>query len=281
MIKIFQKIWDEFIYGGHLVAFGSVGIALCYSVISENSISIKLLVGVYLITYIIHLLDRYNDIYKETSNERKKHFENYKGKIQFIIIISLVLLAYVFWDRGLFMVGLSLFMLLIGILYGIFFKGITSRIIGFKSYYTAFAFASIVIFSTFYYNSAYDLTMLLVFLFFSLRWFCNTIFCDIKDIEADKKEKLLTFAIVYGKEKLYKIIMICNLFSSILVLMSVYFKFLPIYSILLSLVPIYSLIYLNKSRSENADYQHFANVWADGESVFWMSLTLLGVIIWK
>jgi len=280
MQKVLKKIWNEFIYGGHLVAFGSLSIALCYSLISKNGVSIRLLIGVYLITYIIHLLDRYNDIKTESSEGRKKHFENYKGKITLILTMCLLLLVAVFYHKGLIIELLSLIMLSIGILYGLIFKKITRYILGFKSYYTALAFASIALFSAYYYNSKIDILAIYIFSFFAFRWFGNTIFCDLKDIRQDSLEGLKTFTVSLGKRVLVIIITLSNIASIIVLFVGYYNLILPQCVLLLSLSCIYSITYIIKSYKNSANYQYLANVWADGESVVWLLLVLFGRLIW-
>ncbi len=280
MRMVFKKIWDEFVYGGHLVAFGSFSIALCYSIIDANEISIKLLIGVYLITYIIHLLDRYNDIATDSSFERKKHFEKYQGKLTGILLICFLALIAVFWSKGLAVVFISIIMLLAGILYGVFIKKITCYITGFKSYYTALAFSSIVLFSSYYYHSKIDAVAICMFLFFTLRWFGNTIFCDLKDVRQDSLESLKTFAVRYGKKVLVIIIVLSNILSIGVLLYGYYNLILPKNALLLSFSLIYVLFYIIKSYRKNVNYQYLANVWADGESFFWLILIVIGRAIW-
>lgn len=280
MQKTLKNITGEFIHGGHLVALGSVIIVVCYVIIRQLPFSLLLLIGIYLITYIIHLLDRYSDIKKESSPERVAHYKGYEGKIKVIIAISLLGLIAVFVNRGLTMVIISILLLSLGLFYGVFFKKITKYIIGFKSYYTSLAFASVIIFATYYYGARFDLTMLLVYLFFALRWFCNTTFCDVKDIDQDRLEGLKTFAVTFNKKTLYKFFYFMNMVSIIPLIYGVYLGVLPGYSLFLSLSVLYCFYYLFLSKKEGANFQKLSNVWADGESAAWLVLIIFGRFLW-
>ena len=280
MSKTLKKIWEEFVYGGHLVASGSVIIVICYGVIRRLPFNLLLIIGVYLITYLIHLFDRYNDIKKESSAERISHFKSYEGKIKAIIVISLLGLIAIFMNRGLTMIIIAILLLSLGFAYGVFFKKITKFIIGFKSYYTSLAFASVIIFATYYYNAKFDLTMLLIYLFFVLRWFCNTTFCDIKDIDQDRLEGLKTFAATFNKKLLYKFFYSINILSIVPLVYGVYLGVLPGYSLFLSLSLLYCFYYLFLSKKENANFQKLSNVWADGESAVWLLLIVFGRFLW-
>lgn len=280
MQKTLKNIWEEFIHGGHLVALGSVIIVICYAIIRQLPISLSLIIGIYLITYIIHLLDRYGDIKKESSPERISHYKNYEGRIKVITTISLLGLIAVFANRGLVMVLISFLLLSLGLFYGVFFKKITKYVVGFKSYYTSLAFASVIIFAAYYYNAKFDLALLFIYLFFALRWFCDTTFCDIKDIEQDKREGLKTFAATFDKKLLYKFFYTVNLISIIPLVYGVYLGVLPGYSLSLSLSALYCFYYLFLSKKENANFQKLSNVWADGEPAVWLLLIIFGRFLW-
>lgn len=280
MERVLKTIWNEFIHGGHLVALGSVIIVLAYIIIRQLPPSWLLIIGIYLIIYIIHLLDRYNDLKNESSVGRVSHYRNYKGKIIFIAILSFLSIIAVFANKGLVMVIIAILLLLLGLIYGIFFKKITRYIIGFKSYYTALAFASVIIFTTYYYHLKFDSVMLYIYFFFTLRWFCNTTFCDIKDIKQDRLEGLKTFAVSFEKKTLYRFFYLVNIVSLFPLLCGVYLGVLPAYSLILGLSALYYFYYLSLSRKEGVDFQKLANVWADGESIVWLVLIVIGRFLW-
>ncbi len=278
--KILTGIWDEFVYGGHLISLGPTIIAYIYMKISNYSISWKLLLGIYLITFLVHLIDRYIDIKNDSSATRSAYYIKMEKVLPYILILSVIALVVVLTGSFVMQV-FALFVIMMGVFYTIFFKRLTRYILGFKSYYTASIFAGSVIFTAFYYNDyRFNLSLILIYLFFFLRWFSDTIFCDIKDIAKDKTDKLKTFAVEFSKNKLYIFLYVIDILSVLPIFIGVFFDYLPKYLLFLTTVPLYSYYYLILSRRPNADYQKLANVWADGESIVWIVAFVIGGLIW-
>jgi len=278
-MKLLKLVFHEFIHGGHLVAAGPTIIILVFIVITGSKVPWELIGGVYLITYIVHLFDRYFDIKNDSCEHRKAHFEKYKNSIPTILITAIILLILLIIQSGIITLLFALLLIFSGIAYSIFLKNLTRYIIGFKSYFTAAIFASVVFFAAFSASSPIDEKTILIFIFFFIRWFANTIFCDIKDIAQDSGHGLKTFAIVFGKNK-YGFFSSVNIISSFPIIFGVMRGALPIYSLLLLTTIPYYFYYLKLSRKEDANFQKLSNMWADGESIIWLLAMLIGVSIW-
>lgn len=280
MPNVLKTIWDEFIYGGHLVALGPTIISYSYMQIKNLEVAWFLLIGIYLITYIIHLIDRYFDIKNDSSTERFQHYKKYQGKIWWMLSVSLVLLTAVIVRGGISILLFSIFLIILGALYSLFFKKCTIYITGFKSFYTALAFSSVVFLCSYYYKMSVDITTIFIYLFFASRWFSNTTFCDLKDIKQDRDEKLKTFAIVLSPKHLYLFYYFTGIISFLILFLGIFFRFLPFFSVTLIIPIIYYFYYLSLSKKANANYQNLANVWADGESIVWLIAIILGANLW-
>lgn len=280
MKKALKYVCNEFIFGGHLVALGPTVISFSVMRLKSLEISWPLLFSVYLVTYIIHLLDRYFDIATDSSPERKQHFERYYNKIFYPLTISLILLVASIIHGGYTALLIALFLVVVGILYSLLFKNLTRYIIGFKSFYTAIAFSSVALFSAFFYDLPIDNSIWLIFAFFTTRWFANTIFCDIKDNSEDSKLGLKTFSLVFGKPSLGALIIFVGLISIGILLYGTSQNILPAGFSVLGISVLYNFYYLQKARRPGADFQNIANVWADGESIIWLLAILIGASTW-
>jgi 4-hydroxybenzoate polyprenyltransferase len=278
--NILKTIWGELVYGGHLISLAPTSVSYIYMKVNGYPISWELLLGVYLITYIVHHIDRFIDIKNDSSPDRTEYYSRTKKLQPFVIAMASIVLVFLMLD-SLVMTLFALFVVIAGVLYTLIFKNLTRYILGFKSYYTAIVFAAATIFTAFYYKD-YEITpvLVLIYVFFFLRWFSNTVFCDLKDVEEDKKYHLKTFASQLGRKQFYTLLNAINMASTIPLILGVILGYLPIYTLVLLLTMVYSLFYFHLSKKPKADYQKLSNVWADGESLVWLVSITVGVLLW-
>lgn len=78
----------------------------------------------------------------------------------------------------------------------------------------------------------------------------SAMFFDIKDISSDKEERLKTFAVVWGKERTIRALIILNLLSAVPLIIGVYLDILPWFSLALLLTLPYTFYYLNQTRKK-------------------------------
>ena len=273
-------IWNEFIYGGHLLALGPTIIVLTSLVILKLPISPALLLEAYLITFIVYFFDRYSDLDKESSNVRIKHFNSYKKLIPFVLLVVVFVVFVLMRQSGAAILLYSALLLVSGFGYSLIFKRVTILVTGFKSFYVATVFASVIFFITLFYSRPVDSAILLLFAFFFMRWFINTTFCDIKDKTQDEKEGYKTYAVAMDDSRFYNFLSALNWLSIIPVLVGIYFGLLPLYSCLIVFVVPYFYLCMKLSRRQNYDVQVVTNEWADGESLLWLVLIIVGSKIW-
>jgi 4-hydroxybenzoate polyprenyltransferase len=166
----------------------------------------------------------------------------------------------------------------LGIIYSIFLKDVTKRILGFKDIMTALPYALLVIFMALFYSAPITFAVVLVTIFYFIRMFINTTFFDIKDIKSDKNTGLRTLPVILGKENTRLFLLILNFLSAIPILVGIYQKVLPLYSVALLVTIIYALSYLNK-RKLFTNQTTLYNVVVDGEFIFWLPYLLIGKIL--
>lgn len=280
MTRIFKSIWSEFIYGGHLLALGPTIIVFVCLKLLDLPVVFSLLVEVYLITFIVYFFDRYSDLDKESSFVRIQRFNSYKKLVPFILLVISFIVYAIMREKGIIVLLFAFLLLALGFGYSLVFKKATKYIVGFKSFYVALVFSSVSFFVTIYYTYPLNWSILLLFLFFLIRWFANTTFCDIKDRDQDEKTGLKTYAVVLSTQAFYNFLSIINFISITPIIIGIYFGFLPIYAIFLFFVVPYFEYCLILAKKNNYDIQKVTNEWADGEALLWLFLILIGGKLW-
>jgi len=273
-------ILDEFIYGGHLAALSVTAIALSAIMLLNIMIKWEFLLIVYLLTLCVYSYNYHKELEIDSLNNlsRSNHLKKYYKFFPLILIIYitafLAVLLYFGNVESLIFGGL---LLSAGLLYTYKFKKLTRKIIGFKNYYTSFSISSLAIFTSIYYcTQIINWVLLLIFMLLFLRLMINTSFCDIKDMNADKKDNLLTFPIVIGKEKLITLLHLLNIISIIPIFIGVYMNLLPLFSLFLLVTTVYSSYYLLKTKNKTTNIQSISTALVDGEFILWPFLLFLG-----
>ena len=280
--KILKFVWNEFIYGGHLLSLGASSILCSGAIIFNKKVSIPLLIVGYTMAQIVYFYNHYKEIKKDflTNSERVKHLE--KTKNYFLIICILYCLFFIIsliYLNNLKAILIVLLIIFGGLLFTDFFKNFTKKITGFKNFYVAFFWALLIILAGVFYNIPFDLSLFLLFSFVFLRWLVNTTFFDIKDIESDIKENLKTIPILLGKAKTLNYLHIINIFSFLLIIISIYKNILPLFSLSLLVFYFYSFYYLQRAKNERIDVHNLSYIMVDGEYLFWPFILLFGKLI--
>lgn len=282
--EILRSIWSEFVYGGHLLSFGTVSIVCTVAILLNIKITWDFLVIVYLGTISCCLYGRYKNFDKDilTNPERCQYFKKYVKKIPLIIFCFIVInIGILLYFNKISVLLFAISLILLSFLYDIFLKKITKRIIGFKNFFVSLLFTLWIIFLIFYYSLPLTLSVILILIFFYLRFFIGTSFSDIKDIESDKEEGLLTLASVLGERNLINILSTINCLVAIPIIIGAYFHLLPLYSLALLLSIPYSFYYFEKLKDRKISAAYLYNIVVDGELIMWSIFILIGkIVLW-
>lgn len=283
--EVSKIIWKEFIYGGHLQSLGTISIILFSAILLNIKISLDILLISYLSFYPIYLFDRYKGINIDyiTNPHRTEYLKNYINQTPLILffVIFVLFLSLIYFSNfygSVFVLSL----LTLGLLYSLFFKRITEKILLFKDFYVSSFFAVLVFFPVIYYSLPLSIglliSLLLLFMFVFLKGIMMQIFLDIKDIESDKQERLLTLAVVLGKNKtidLLKIFSILSIFP--ILILAVYFSnFSKPILMLLFTVP-FDFYCFNLAKRDN----YYGYLLMSGIFISWPILILIGKAIWS
>lgn len=274
-----KKIWDDFVYGGHLVAVGDVSAMYVFSLILGIDITWPFLLVVYLGVMAINYFNRYKEFDQDvlTSPERSKELSKYKKFIPLVVVFSLLIMVLLVSQTAsqnalLFMI----FLFLLGIFYTVFLKRLTRKITGFKNFMTTLPYAFLVVFIFIYYDIPVTAGGSFILLFYFMRMFLNTALFDIRDVASDKKESLKTFAIVFGKEKTLGLLTILNVLSVVPIIYGIYAGALPLFSAAILFTILYAFYYLKQVKSSDINKSFLYNVVIDSEFVFWTPYILIG-----
>jgi 4-hydroxybenzoate polyprenyltransferase len=276
--KFLNSIWNEFVYGGHLLSLGAVSIVFTASVLLNTRITWDFLLIVYFWTQSVYLYNRLKEINKDylTDRQRTEHLKkNFRYLPLIIIFFFIAGFAIIIFSNKIQALIFGLFLFLLSILYSLSLKKLTKKIIAFKSFFVPLIWASMVLFLALYYKSPFSLSFFLITIFIYLKLFIHEEFFNIKDSEGDKKEGLQTFAIILGEKKLLNILQIINAGSSIPILIGVYYKILPLYSFAIFLTIPYTFYFLKKQGKEKKIRNSLYNIIADGEYLLWSPFVLI------
>ncbi|MFH1643518.1 MAG: UbiA family prenyltransferase [Patescibacteria group bacterium] len=212
--ELLYWLWNEFIYGGHFQSLGAASIAIVSAMIFGVKITWDCFLTSYLMFYPLYLYNRCKEINIDylTNPERTNHIKKYIQIIPTVLFLDLFFLAFLLIFFGnqtslIFAFGL----IVLGILYTTIFKKLTKKIVIFKNLYVALFFSSMVFFPVIYYEYEITPVIFIFALFTYLKALTMQVLLDVKDIETDNQEKLLTFPVIFGKEKTLKILNTTNI----------------------------------------------------------------------
>ena len=276
--KIVNSIWNEFVYGGHLLSFGAVSIVYAASILLDIRITWDFLLVVYLGTESVYLYNRFKEYKVDflTNPERTEHIKKYVKYIPFIIfLMTFSAIVFVVYFNKISALTFGLLLLIIGLLYSLFFKKITEKIIAFKSFFISLMWSLLVLFLAIYYSAPINLALFLFSVFVFLRFFVSVSFFDIKDIKTDKQEGLKTLAVVLKQSTLWQFLSIIAILAVLPLIIGVYLRVLPISSLMLFLTIPYTFFYFKQLENKNISPYFLYNVIVDGEFIFWPFFILI------
>jgi 4-hydroxybenzoate polyprenyltransferase len=279
LFNVKDFICEEFIYGGHLIACATSALALSTMILFGVTFRWEFILIIYLGALCIYNYDHYKEIDNDSLNnfKRTNHLKKYKKfHTQILAIYGIGFFTLLFYFGTLESIVFGGLLLLSSLLYTNKVKKHTEKLIGFKNFYTAFSFALLTIFTAIY--CSYQLNWLL-FTFFLIVFFnvlIDTSFCDIKDMETDKKQNLLTLPLYFGKQKFLSLLHLFNFILFGLLLIAIVIQILPIFSIFLIFSTLFTFYYVQKAKNSKTDISSLSNLMVDGGHLSWPIVLFIG-----
>jgi 4-hydroxybenzoate polyprenyltransferase len=279
--KYISLLHDEFIYGGFLTSLGSPIMIVCAAMMLNAPVSVPLLAISYMVPLIVYCLNYYEELENDrTTNPERYALASRKAsrypQLIVLYVAFLVILIVLFSGPALAVFAMAL--LLGGVFYTLFFKGVTKKVPGFKNLYTSFIWACDGAFFLAAYDPGYmSIACFFVFLFMLVKSLVNTIFFDIKDVEADKKEGLRTIPAVLGKDKALSFLQALNLAAYVPLLAGTLIVALPAFTLSLTALFFYTHAYLRRAeRPSGTEIRHMSYTLAEAEIILWPILLAAG-----
>jgi 4-hydroxybenzoate polyprenyltransferase len=272
------KAKKEFLYGGHIFAFGAAGVIYATAMIGGFRINYLFLVLIYFIYYLIYLYDHSSGAEMDavTNPVRAEYLKSKVKREKYVFGASaLIIIVVLLYKNNLFITISSILTLALGMMYGKYFKDITTRIVAFKNYFVASFWGIIVLYAAICHGVEINSAIWIFAAFVFIRMLSIQAFFDIRDTEGDKMKRLKTFPAVYGRENTIKIIYFLSTLSIILVFWAVVSGYWAARYAFLAASFVYGMLYIKKYRAgDNSCY-----LWAAGEFILWALLVLLANVL--
>ncbi|WP_048205476.1 UbiA family prenyltransferase [Methanococcoides methylutens] len=278
-----KELWADFIYGGHIFAFGAICVAFMCSILFEIPITWDFLVIIYLTFYIIYLYDYFNGTEddEKTNSTRANYFRQNDSKtitrILYGSIVSIASIYVLYSDIPNMLIGFAI--LFLGVTYQAYFKGLTKKITAFKNIFVSMVWAILVYVMFIYYSYPITTEALIISAFIFLRMTGIQILFDIRDIEGDQKKGLRTFPAIYGYRKGLMTLIAINFITSILLVYGAYIEAIPYTALMIVPVIFYAQNYLDKVDRSRKDHKSY--LFAAGEPFIWFILIFSGSMFFR
>jgi 4-hydroxybenzoate polyprenyltransferase len=289
---ISNPVLKEIVYGGHLLALGTVAIAACSSLLIERAPTFQLLLMAYLFSFGAYMLNRSSDFNEDklSAPSRTDHLGRRAPQLRKIALLSFCIgyaLAATTANMLFFLALVMPLVLALGYTVGSKrLRGLigTTRLkerLLVKNLVTSFGWSLIPLLVGLYFQDLIGAELLAFAAFVFLRLMSNTIFFDVRDVRADSVSGVRTIPIVYGARKTYSAMLLIDLLSAASLIISVLLlRILPPVVTPLLVLPAYSVAYRYLAQKPGADIGFLCDVVADGEYLLWIALFVLGYFLW-
>ncbi len=202
--KIVFFLANEFVYNGHLQSISASSVVyFSYIFIFQQSVNYDILFVIYLLFESIFLFDRFKDIEidKSTNMERFRHISRYREKTNIILISFLFLLFSILIIKNNFWFTIYIAgVIILGFLYPVYFKKVTSKIYFFKNFYVSSVYATLAFVPAIFVGDFNEHSVFVFSLYVFYEMFFSQMCLDFKDIKTDEERSLKTLPIVFGKK---------------------------------------------------------------------------------
>lgn len=224
-------------------------------------------------SFFIYTLNRYTDKNEDGINvpNRVEFFTRHGKWLLAISLAAYFVSIAIALSKGFLVFVFSILPLCIGLVYS--FLGLKKILVA-KNLSVGFAWGfSVLLVGALYNNFALETQIL--FVFFATEFFVNTVIFDMKDIQGDRRNKIITLPVKLGIKNTQYICYIFNSAALALIITSVVLGLLPGHSLILCIQSIYIFIYTYLS-SEKCG-RLFWGLFVDGEFIFLLMVYLSAV----
>lgn len=280
-----RTVYNELVYGGHLLALGTASIASTAALIMGRQPTIELALMAYLFTFGAYTINRVIEADQDrVSHPERTVYLDRRRKVLPAVAAGCFVLGYILaYERNLYFLAALVLPLVLAVLYSVGSEKM-KKITGtrrlkegllVKNLVISFGWSLIPFLVGLYYLAA-PLSLFALAPFIFMRLMENTIFFDERDVEGDVRFGTKTIPSTFGDRTAGRVMLGFDLLSAVYVAAAVAFSALPSFALLLVVFPVYSIAYRRAENSSNANLVR--DLVADGEYVLWMPVILLGKI---
>ena len=267
----------EIAYNGHLQSLGATAIAYITSALLHLQVSLSLLVAPYLLFQAVYFFDRYYDASRDekTNPVRTGHIKKYYRAIPYLIALFLLTgLVLTLYTGTATATAFYVFAAVMGALYPIVFKPLTTRIPLFKNFYVGLVFSAMVIFPFLFTDTTLtgSLVPYLLLLFIFLETFISQIALDMKDEKADRAIKLMTLPALLGGDRAQNIVLVMSFTVAIAVTATALLLSAPYQVALLAVATLAFNVMMTRLVKNGKDIAFIA---VAGKYLLWPALVLI------
>ena len=281
------KIYRELVYGGHLLAFGTASIAATAALVLGKTPTWDLLLMAYLFSFGAYMVNRSSDFDEDrTSHTDRTAYLEGRRRVLPAIAVGCFLTGYVlaFLRNLAFFAGLLL-PLVLAVAYSVGSERM-GRALGMarlkegllvKNLTISFGWSLIPFLVGLYYLQ-FPVAAIALCPFIFLRLMVNTVFFDVRDVEADVDHGVRTIPASFGTDASRKLMDAVDVSSAFYVAVLVLTGVLPGFAGLLVVFTPYSFAYRYISQRSSKHKDSLRDLAADGEYILWGLVTYLGQI---
>jgi 4-hydroxybenzoate polyprenyltransferase len=280
-------VYRELVYGGHLLALGTASIAATASFVLGRTPTWDLLLMAYLFSYGAYTVNRFSDFDQDRIShaDRTAHLEGRRRLLPAIAAACFAVGYVLAFLRNLdFFAGLLL-PLMLAVAYSVGSEKM-GRALGIsrlkeglfvKNLTVSFAWSLIPLLVGLYFLQ-FPVAEIALCPFIFLRLMVNTIFFDVRDMEADAAYGVRTIPVSLGIDASRKLMNVVDLSSGFYVALLVLWGVLPGFAGLLLIFVPYSFTYRYLSQRSPKHKDSWRDLAADGEYILWGLVTCLGQV---
>jgi 4-hydroxybenzoate polyprenyltransferase len=282
---IIDAAYNELVYGGQLIAIGAASIAATCSIVLGRSPPLGLLLIVYLFAHAAYTVNKVTETGQDSIShpERTAYVSKRSGFLRSIVPLFFLLGLILALLRSLLLFLVLLSPIVLTVLYSIGSDRLV-KITGarrfkdkliVKNVTTSFGWAIIPLIACLYFPQI-SLAPLLIAPFVFLRLLSNTVFFDIRDIEADTSFGTRTIPVVYGVGAANVFMQAADVAAFCYILLVALLGLVPYFTLALVVFPVYSFAY--RYLAAFVDKDVIRDLIADAEYVLWAPAIYLAKI---
>ena len=267
-ISFFDRIFSFLTVSSLFIAITGFSLPFFSFLLYGISLDFSLLFASFFITFAVYSINKLTDIKEDSINlvNRAEFTNKNRHYLIITIILSSFTALYLSLLHSIFAVFVIFFPFFIGLFYSIKIANFRLKdIICIKSISVALAWAAIGTFIPVIVHSFDIVIISLIFFYFFIKLFINTVLFDIRDIEADMLNNVITLPVFLGVNKTKKLLLLLNSTLIIWAIFSYAFFHSMFFILIFSIV--YGYWYILYFTKEGIEIVKLIDLLVDGEFI--------------